>query len=267
MISIRKVSFSYNEKSETRIFKDLDLEIFPGSFVTVIGTNGAGKSTLMQLLTGIARPKIGQIFIDGQMVNAWSEVKRSHLIRRVFQDPNMGSAGSLSVFENLCLARKGTKWWNFFADRSFRKEMIANLAQFNMGIEHLLDQPMSDLSGGQKQVVALLIATISQPKVLLFDEHTAALDPKAAEMVMRETARAVSRQHATSIMITHNMNHAVRYGDRLIVLHQGAIYLDVQGQAKKDLSTGDLMDLFNELSYQDPTEKPELKLVVPHECH
>lgn len=252
MIELKNISLSYQrlQQSPKVIFKNLNLSLNEGSFCTVIGTNGAGKSTLMQLLTGQAKPNIGEIYVNGFCVNQLPEHKRADVIGRVFQDPLKGSAGNLSVFENLCLAyRKGRRQLlSFYYNKSFYSEMQDKLSDFQLGLENCLDLPMGVLSGGQRQVVSLVMASINEPKVLLLDEHTSALDPKTADLVMYHTKRLIERSNLTTLMITHNMEHAVKYGNRLIILNEGRIQKDFNEFQKRQLNADQLLLMFAKMS-------------------
>ena len=228
----------------------LNLTIHEGEFVTVIGGNGAGKSTLLNAISGVWKPDYGMIEIDGVDVTNMSEYKRAKYLGRVFQDPMKGTSPDMEIQENLAIAAKrGVK-------RSFRrgvrkenrKQYKELLATLELGLEDRLSTKVGLLSGGQRQAVTLLMATINRPKLLLLDEHTAALDPKTAAKVLYLTNKIVSENNLTTLMITHNMHDAIAYGNRLIMMHEGRILIDVKGEEKKNLTIEQLLQLFEQTS-------------------
>ena len=235
--------------SDIRIALDnVSLEISDGEFVTIIGGNGSGKSTLMNIISGALLSDTGSIEIDNNDVTNLSEHKRAKFLGRVFQDPNMGTAGNMSILENMELAfrrdkPKTLKW-------GFKKEhfniFLDSLARLNLGLENRLEQKVRLLSGGQRQALTLLMATLNKPKILLLDEHTAALDPKTAKKVLTLTNDIVTKEKMTTIMITHNMRDAIRYGNRLIMMYNGKIIFDVKGEEKSKLTVEELLDKFDE---------------------
>ena len=228
----------------------INLTLNPGDFVTVIGGNGAGKSTMLNAIAGVWRPDDGQIEIDGVDVTAMPEYKRAAYLGRVFQDPMMGTAPDMEIAENLAIARRrGTKrkllWGIRKGERDEYREL---LRQLDLGLEDRLSSKVGLLSGGQRQAVTLLMATINTPKLLLLDEHTAALDPKTAAKVLEITEKIVSEKQLTTIMITHNMRDAIKHGNRLIMMNAGRIVVDVSGEEKKKLTVEALLELFNKAS-------------------
>ncbi len=228
----------------------LDLQLRDGEFVTVIGGNGAGKSTLLNAIAGVWKPDFGTIEIDGQDVTNMPEHKRAQFLGRVFQDPMMGTAPDMEIAENLAIAaRRGTKrklkWGCRKAEREVYKKMLADL---ELGLEDRLSTKVGLLSGGQRQAVTLLMATMRRPKLLLLDEHTAALDPKTAAKVLELTDRIVNENKLTTLMITHNMQDAIDHGNRLIMMHEGKIIIDMSGEEKSKLTVPDLLDLFAQTS-------------------
>ncbi len=231
----------------------LNLHIAPGEFVTVIGGNGAGKSTMLNAIAGVWRPDCGTIEIDGVDVTAIPEYKRAAYLGRVFQDPMMGTAPDMEIAENLAIARRrGTKRKLLWGIRGGeRDEYRALLAELGLGLEDRLSSKVGLLSGGQRQAVTLLMATLTQPKILLLDEHTAALDPKTAAKVLEITERIVTEKKLTTIMITHNMRDAIRYGNRLIMMNAGKVVVDVSGEEKKKLTVEALLGLFTSASGGD----------------
>lgn len=228
----------------------LSLTLHNGDFATVIGGNGAGKSTMLNATAGTLTVDAGKVFIDGTDVTNLAEYKRAAMIGRVFQDPMMGTAPSMHIEENLALAaRRGQKrrlcWGITREEREKYRQLLSTLG---LGLESRLGVEVSTLSGGQRQALTLLMATLKSPKLLLLDEHTAALDPKTAAKVMELTDRIVSREHLTTLMITHNMRDAIQYGNRLIMLHEGCIILDISGEEKQKLTIPDLLNEFAKAS-------------------
>jgi len=224
----------------------LNLTLEDGDFVTVIGGNGAGKSTLLNAIAGVWKPDYGTIELDGVNVTGMPEHKRAKFLGRVFQDPMMGTAPDMEIAENLAIAaRRGTKrrlvWGIRKPERERYKELLATL---ELGLETRLSSKVGLLSGGQRQAVTLLMATLNRPKLLLLDEHTAALDPKTASKVLRLTDKIVSENKLTTLMITHNMHDAIAYGNRLIMMHEGRVVVDVSGEEKKKLTIEQLLQMF-----------------------
>ena len=228
----------------------LDLHLKDGDFVTVIGGNGAGKSTLLNAIAGVWKPDYGTIEIDGVDVTAMPEFKRAKFLGRVFQDPMKGTAPDMEIAENLSIAaRRGTKRKLIRGiKKNERQQYRELLASLELGLESRLSSKVGLLSGGQRQAVTLLMAAMAEPKLLLLDEHTAALDPKTAEKVLEITENIVNKTHLTTLMITHNMRDAIKHGNRLIMMHEGRIIVDVSGEDKKNLTVEDLLDLFNKAS-------------------
>lgn len=223
------------------------MTIEPGDFVSVIGNNGAGKSTLLNTIAGTLTADAGELTVAGHRVTKRPVAYRSKWVSRVFQDPKMGTAGELSVAQNLTLAEKHTGSLSLRryrrADQTSRYTTL--LASLNMGLERRLNTQVKYLSGGQRQALSLLMATLSHPQLLLLDEHTAALDPQTSHEVMELTQQIVTDQHLTTMMITHKMSDALKYGNRLVMVQGGQIKLDVRGTAKDDLRPEDLIGLFN----------------------
>ena len=229
---------------------DLSLHLNPGDFVTVIGGNGAGKSTMLNAIAGVWAVDSGRILLDGQDVTALPEHKRAKLIGRVFQDPMMGTAPNMQLEENLALAmrrgqRRGLGWGVTKAEREVYREKLKTL---NLGLEDRMTVKVGLLSGGQRQAMTLLMASLQKPKLLLLDEHTAALDPATAAKVLDLSDRIVAENQLTALMITHNMSDAIKHGNRLIMMNEGKIILDISGEEKKKLTKQMLMDKFAELS-------------------
>ena len=229
---------------------DLSLHLNPGDFVTVIGGNGAGKSTMLNAIAGVWAVDSGRIILDGQDVTALPEHKRAKLIGRVFQDPMMGTAPNMQLEENLALAmrrgqRRGLGWGVTKAEREVYREKLKTL---NLGLEDRMTVKVGLLSGGQRQALTLLMASLQKPKLLLLDEHTAALDPATAAKVLDLSERIVAESQLTALMITHNMTDAIKHGNRLIMMNEGKIILDISGEEKKQLTKQMLMDKFAEVA-------------------
>jgi putative tryptophan/tyrosine transport system ATP-binding protein len=243
------VTFNPGTPLEMKALRGIELTIATGQFVTVIGSNGAGKSTLLEALGGDCRPERGRIHIDGQDVTQWPTVRRSRLVARVFQNPLAGSCGELTVEENLALAakrgsRRGLGW---ALSRSRRRDWADRLGSLGLGLESRLGDRMGLLSGGQRQAICLLMATLASQRLLLLDEHTAALDPKTAALVLELTRQLVAEGSLTTLMVTHSMKQALEVGDRTLMLHQGEVVLDVEGEARSALSPQDLVGRFDEI--------------------
>ena len=229
---------------------DLNLKLDDGEFVTVIGGNGAGKSTMQNIISGVFRPDAGKVLLDGIDVTPLPEYKRAKYLGRVFQDPSMGTAADMQIEENLALAYRRGKRRTLRAGitKKEREEYKQLLKELDLGLEERMTAKVGLLSGGQRQAITLLMASLSCPKLLLLDEHTAALDPKTAAKVLEITQRIVESNHLTTLMITHNMRDAIAYGNRLIMLHEGHIILDIAGEEKKNLTVPDLLEQFTKAS-------------------
>ena len=243
-------TFNPGTVNAKKALNGISLELKEGDFVTVIGGNGAGKSTMLNAIAGVFPPDFGKIEIDGVDVTSIPEYKRAKYLGRVFQDPMKGTAADMEIAENLSIAaRRGQKrrlvWGLPKKERASYKALLAGL---DLGLENRLSSKVGLLSGGQRQAVTLLMATIKQPKLLLLDEHTAALDPKTAAKVLEITEKIVTENNLTTVMITHNMRDAIRYGNRLIMMRDGKIVVDVSGEEKKKLTVEILLELFSKAS-------------------
>ena len=228
----------------------LSLTLRDGEFVTVIGGNGAGKSTMLNATAGTLQVDSGEVFLDGIDVTDLPEYKRASYIGRVFQDPMRGTAADMQIAENLALAkrrgqRRGLSWGVTKAEKD---EYVELLKRLDLGLDTRLNAKVGLLSGGQRQALTLLMATLTRPRLLLLDEHTAALDPKTASKVLNLTEEIVDENHLTTLMVTHNMNDAIRLGNRLIMMHEGHVIYDVAGDEKKSLTVADLLQKFEEVS-------------------
>ena len=252
MLELKNVCKTFNPGTVNakRALNNLSLTLDDGDFVTVIGGNGAGKSTMLNAIAGVWKPDSGSVIIDGVAVTDMPEHKRAKFLGRVFQDPMMGTAANMQIDENLAIAaRRGKKhtlkWGVTSAEREKYKKM---LCQLDLGLENRLTSKVGLLSGGQRQAVTLLMASLNTPKLLLLDEHTAALDPKTAKKVLEITDSIVNEKKLTTIMITHNMRDAIAHGNRLIMLHNGSVIIDVSGEEKKKLTVEDLLEMFTTAS-------------------
>ena len=248
MLDIKNVEKTFNPGTinEKKALNNINLHLDEGDFVTVIGGNGAGKSTMLNMVAGVYPVDCGSIVIDGVDVTRLPEYKRAKYLGRVFQDPMTGTAADMQIEENLALAaRRGKRrTLRVGITAKERKEYIELLKILDLGLEKRLTAKVGLLSGGQRQALTLLMATLKQPKVLLLDEHTAALDPKTAKKVLDITESIVEKNNLTTIMITHNMADAIRVGNRLIMMHEGQIVVDVKGEEKKNLTIEQLLQLF-----------------------
>ena len=245
-----KKTFNRGTVTEKRALTGVDLTLADGDFVTVIGGNGAGKSTLLNMIAGVYPLDSGTIELDGEDISRLSEPKRAKYLGRVFQDPMRGTAADMQIEENLALAkRRGerrTLRWGI--TRPEREEYAELLKMLDLGLETRMQAKVGLLSGGQRQALTLLMATLTNPRVLLLDEHTAALDPKTASKVLELTEQIVDERKLTTLMVTHNMNDAIRLGNRLIMMHEGRVIYDVAGEEKRALTVPDLLQKFEEVS-------------------
>ena len=239
-------TFNAGTVNEKRAIDGLDLTLEDGDFVTIIGGNGAGKSTTLNLIAGVFPADQGSIILDGVDITRLPEHKRAKYLGRVFQDPMMGTAATMGIEENLALAnRRGQR-------RTLRPGITAQererfrkqLAALGLGLEDRMTSKVGLLSGGQRQALTLLMATLKKPRLLLLDEHTAALDPKTADKVLQITEEIVARDKLTTLMVTHNMKHAIQYGNRLIMMDAGKVVVDIRGEEKKNLTVRDLLEKF-----------------------
>ena len=248
MLELKGVSMTFNmgTVNEKKALIDIDFTIEDGDFITVIGGNGAGKSTLLNVIAGVYMPEKGSVVLGGRDITRLPEHKRAKYLGRVFQDPMMGTAASMEIQENLALANRrgkmrGLRWGVGKKEKAFFKQKLEFLG---LGLEDRMTAKVGLLSGGQRQALTLLMATLKRPELLLLDEHTAALDPKTAARVLDVTEELTSGEKLTTLMITHNMKDAIRYGNRLIMMHEGRIIYDVRGEEKSKLTVADLLDKF-----------------------
>jgi putative tryptophan/tyrosine transport system ATP-binding protein len=243
-------TFNPNTVNEKLVLNNLNLTLKDGDFVTVIGGNGAGKSTMLNMIAGVHFPDQGAIYLDNEDITSLPEHIRAKYLGRVFQDPMMGTAANMEIEENLALAyRRGKKrglGWGISRDE---KELyVEKLKMLDLGLETRLTTKVGLLSGGQRQALTLLMATLQQPKLLLLDEHTAALDPKTASKVLELSEQIITVNSLTALMVTHNMKNAIQYGNRLIMMYDGKVIYDVSGETKKNLHVRDLLEKFEKVS-------------------
>ena len=258
MLKIENVVKTFNPGTvnEKVALNGLNLHLKEGEFVTVIGGNGAGKSTMLNAVAGVWGVDSGKILIGGVDVTSLPEYKRAKYIGRVFQDPMMGTAATMQIEENLALAARRGKPRTLRPGitKAEREDYIEQLKILDLGLENRMTAKVGLLSGGQRQALTLLMATLQRPKLLLLDEHTAALDPKTAAKVLDATQRIVEKDHLTTMMITHNMRDAIAYGNRLVMMYEGHIVVDVSGEEKKKLTVEQLLNLFSQASGSDEAD-------------
>ena len=255
MLDIQNIYKTFNPGTvnQKTALNGVSLHLAPGDFVTVIGGNGAGKSTLLNAVAGVWKVDSGSISIDGVDLTHMPEHKRAKYFGRVFQDPMLGTAATMQIEENLALAaRRGkSRTLRPGITKADREEYIERLKILDLGLEERLTSKVGLLSGGQRQALTLLMASLQKPKLLLLDEHTAALDPKTAAKVLDATEKIVSRDNLTTLMITHNMKDAIQHGNRLIMMYNGRVVIDVAGEEKKKLTVPQLLELFSKVSGSD----------------
>lgn len=252
MLKLSNVSITFfpGTVNAKKALSEVDLTLHDGDFATIIGGNGAGKSTLLNIVSGVYAVDQGKIMIDERDITSLKEHKRAAYIGRVFQDPMMGTAADMTIEENLAMAlRRGLgRGLGPGSNKEYRKRFIEALSMLELGLEDRLTSKAGLLSGGQRQAITLLMATMRRPDLLLLDEHTAALDPKTAAKVLALTQKIIKEEKLSTLMVTHNMKDALAYGNRLLMLHEGRIILDIREKEKKDLCVDDLMQLFGKTS-------------------
>ncbi|MCX6550658.1 MAG: ATP-binding cassette domain-containing protein [Acidobacteria bacterium] len=265
MLDIHHIHKTFNAgtPNEVRALQDVSLTIDEGSFVVVIGTNGSGKSTLLNAVAGSFIVDTGAIRLDGSDITAWSEHRRATKVGRVFQNPFSGTAPNMSIAENLALAaRRGMKRGLGWAlTRSVRDELRDRVRRLNMGLEDRLENPIGTLSGGQRQALTLVMASWIKPKLLLLDEHTAALDPKSADQVVQLSQDVIARDKLTALMVTHSMHQAALLGDRLVMMHRGAVIHDFSGSEKSRLRASDLLARFEDVRRADRLDESAAEML------
>ena len=258
MIKVGELQLTFNQGTpiENHVLRGLNLNISEGEFVTIIGSNGAGKSSLLNVISGDLLADSGSVIINGKNVTRWPAWKRAGLVARVFQDPMIGTCENLTIEENLAIAYN--RGHSFTLSPALNKKLRGifkeKLATLNLGLENRLSDIMGLLSGGQRQAVSLLMSTLQPSKILLLDEHTAALDPKTAQFVLDLTDEIVSKNHLTTMMVTHSMKQALEYGNRTVMLHQGQVVLDVSGEQRSKLTVNDLLAMFEKTRGEKVTD-------------
>ncbi len=255
ILEIKDVYKTFNKGTinEKKAINGLNLTLYEGDFVTVIGGNGAGKSTMLNLIAGVFDIDMGEVLLDGKLISRMKEHKRAKYLGRVFQDPMVGTAANMMIEENLALAyrrgkSRGLRWGISNDERKLYKEKLKIL---DLGLEDRMSSKVGLLSGGQRQALTLLMSTLKIPRLLLLDEHTAALDPKTASKVLEITNSIIEQENLTALMITHNMRDAIKYGNRLIMMNNGKVIFDISGEEKKNLKVSDLLTKFEEVSGQE----------------
>lgn len=254
MLELRKISKNYNPGSvnELCLFHDFSFTVNDGEFVSVVGSNGSGKTSMLNIICGSIDVDAGEILVNGQNIVKQKDFIRQRRIGRVYQDPSKGTCPSMTILENMCLAENKGKPYNLGrgVNKAKLEEYKEMLRPLNLGLEDKMGVQVGSLSGGQRQALALLMATMTPIDFLILDEHTAALDPKTAEIIMELTNKIVKEKGVTTIMVTHNLRYAVEYGNRLIMMHEGNVIMDKSGEEKAAVSTGEIMSIFNRISVE-----------------
>ena len=254
MLELRGISKIYNPGTVTELclFDDFSFKVADGEFVSVVGSNGSGKTSMLNIICGSIPVSGGEVLIDGKNINSLREYKRYRMIGRVYQNPAAGTCPDMTILENMSLAdNKGKRYGLSFGVNNSRKNYYKEqLSSLGLGLEDKLDAKLGALSGGQRQAVSLLMATLTPIDFLILDEHTAALDPRTAEIIMELTDKIVKEKKLTAIMVTHNLRYAVEYGTRLVMMDKGNIILDRSGKEKQDVKVEDILDIFNKISIE-----------------
>ena len=254
MLELRGISKIYNPGTVTELclFDDFSFKVADGEFVSVVGSNGSGKTSMLNIICGSIPVSGGEVLIDGKNINSLREYKRYRMIGRVYQNPAAGTCPDMTILENMSLAdNKGKRYGLSFGVNNSRKNYYKEqLSSLGLGLEDKLDAKLGALSGGQRQAVSLLMATLTPIDFLILDEHTAALDPRTAEIIMTLTDKIVKEKKLTVIMVTHNLRYAVEYGTRLVMMDKGNIILDKSGKEKQDVKVEDILDIFNKISIE-----------------
>jgi len=253
MIELKNVSMVFNQGTvnENQAISTINLNVREGDFITVIGSNGAGKSTLFNLVAGTITPTVGSIHLNDRNITRDPEYKRAQYIGRIFQNPLLGTASNMSLEDNMMITyRKGFKWLKRSLNHKMREYFRSELVQLRMGLEDRMKENLALFSGGQRQALTLLMMVLSRPDLILLDEHTAALDPKNAAIVLELTNKFIQEYKLTAMMITHNMSHAIEYGNRLLMMDKGEIIFQAEGEEKKGLTVEKLIDKFHQIRHK-----------------
>ncbi|KIE43883.1 ABC transporter ATP-binding protein [Geobacter anodireducens] len=252
MIELKNVSMVFNPGTvnENQAISNINLKVREGDFITVIGSNGAGKSTLFNLIAGTITPSSGSIFLNDRNITRDPEYKRAKYIGRIFQNPLLGTASTMSLEDNMMITyKKGFKWLKRSLNHKMREYFRTELVQLKMGLEDRMKENLALFSGGQRQALTLLMMVLSRPDLILLDEHTAALDPKNAQIVLELTDKFIREYNLTAMMITHNMSHAIEYGNRLLMMDKGEIIFEAEGEEKRALTVEKLIDKFHQIRH------------------
>jgi putative tryptophan/tyrosine transport system ATP-binding protein len=253
MIELKNISILFNQGTvnENQALSNINLKVAEGDFITIIGSNGAGKSTLFNLIAGSLAPTQGSIHVNGRNITREPEYQRARYIGRIFQNPLLGTASNMSLEDNMMITyRKGFKWLKRSLNHKMRDFFRTELVQLNMGLEQRMKENLVMFSGGQRQALTLLMMVLSKPDLILLDEHTAALDPKNAAIVLELTNKFIAEYKLTAMMITHNMSHAIEFGNRLLMMDKGEIIFDIDGEAKKELTVEKLVKKFHDIRHK-----------------
>ncbi len=254
MLELQHIHKYYNPGTvnEMCLFRDFNIAFKDGQFVSIIGSNGSGKTSMLNLICGSIAPEAGSIVLDGTDITGYKEFRRNQFIGRVYQNPSMGTAPSMTIAENMSLADNKGKFFGFSAGRNKKRynEYREILSELGLGLEDKMDVKVGALSGGQRQALAMEMITLTPIRYLILDEHTAALDPKTAEIIMQLTDRLVREKGITTIMVTHNLRYAVEYGNRIVMMHEGKAVLDLADEEKAKVSVNTLLDQFNAISIE-----------------
>lgn len=254
MLRLESINKTFNAGTidEKRLFSDFNLEIKEGEFAAVVGSNGSGKTTVLNIISGDVLPDSGRVFLEGEDISSKKNFVRAHKIARVFQDPSLGTCPQMTIYENLSIADNKGKRFGLSSGLNRRRRDFyrEKLSELGMGLEDRMGTKAQALSGGQRQALALIMATLAKPSLLLLDEHTAALDPKSADTVMELTDRIIRENGLSAVMVTHNLRYAVEYGTRSIMMHEGELVIDVSGEERAALTIDDYLSRFNEISIE-----------------